>query len=362
MTANADSFSATIPAGEDGDFVRYFITATNSFCDGQSPGDTSQAGQIYSYTVRAGALSINDLQDTKGYAVDISPYTGYIVTVRGVVQSDSTDRLGDYYIQDAADMWSGIWVNDGVFTHIKGDEIEVTGTVEENFGITRINFVTSSTVVTPGVGEFAPVIVTTGEINTGGVNTEAYESVLVRVVDATVTNPHPDAPNNFGEFTIDDGSGPLRVDDLFSAFRGNLDTTFVQDQAISEITGFGYFSFGNAKLTPRNNNDVGPTGGVDVVDGNLPTSFNLEQNYPNPFNPETRIRFAVNQTGAYQLSVFNVLGQPVRTLVNGIQTPNTYEVTWDGRNDAGATVGSGIYFYRLTGEGLSISRKMILLK
>ncbi|MEZ4765496.1 MAG: hypothetical protein R3C26_20640 [Calditrichia bacterium] len=70
-------------------------------------------------------------------------------------------------------MWSGIWVNDGTFTHIYGDEVEVTGTIEEDFGITRINNVTNSVVVVnAGVGAFEPVVLTTGQMVTGALDVE----------------------------------------------------------------------------------------------------------------------------------------------------------------------------------------------
>ncbi|MEZ4765498.1 MAG: T9SS type A sorting domain-containing protein [Calditrichia bacterium] len=118
---------------------------------------------------------------------------------------------------------------------------------------------------------------------------------------------------------------------------------------------------GNTKILPRDTLDVGSSVGIED-DDNLPTAFELEQNFPNPFNPTTSIRYTVNSAGTYKLSVYNVLGQQIRTLVNGFQTPNRYELTWDGRNDKGVAVGSGIYFYKLTGENQNITKKMVLLK
>ncbi|MEZ4745468.1 MAG: T9SS type A sorting domain-containing protein [Calditrichia bacterium] len=363
MNAVADTFAGAIPAQSDGAFVRYFISSVDNVGDRSTlPGDTSRTnGQVYMYTVRQNGLSIRDLQDTHGYRVDVSPYNGYEVTVRGVVMTDSTDFLGDYYIQEAADMWSGIWVNDGTFTHIYGDEVEVTGTIEEDFGITRINNVTNSVVVNAGVGAFEPVVLTTGQMVTGAPDVEPYESVLLRFENVTVTNPFPDAPSNFGEFTIDDGTGGVRVDDRASAFRGNLDSTYALNDNLAFLQGFGYFSFGNTKILPRDTLDVGSSVGIED-DDNHPTAFELEQNFPNPFNPTTSIRYTVNSAGTYKLSVYNVLGQQIRTLVNGFQTPNRYELTWDGRNDKGVAVGSGIYFYKLTGENQNITKKMVLLK
>ena len=106
-----------------------------------------------------------------------------------------------------------------------------------------------------------------------------------------------------------------------------------------------------------------PTGGSPV----LPTSFKLEQNFPNPFNSSTTIRFEVPfEQGRSEvhttLTVYNILGQKVRTLLDERKTAGRYHVIWDGRNDQGSSVASGIYFYRLRIGGNAESKKMTLLK
>lgn len=97
---------------------------------------------------------------------------------------------------------------------------------------------------------------------------------------------------------------------------------------------------------------------------NLPTEFALEQNYPNPFNPTTQISYSVPANGFVNLSVFNVLGQKVTTLVDGEMPIGNHVVEWDGTNDAGTGVSSGVYFYRLTAQdvGFVETKKMMLLK
>jgi hypothetical protein len=92
----------------------------------------------------------------------------------------------------------------------------------------------------------------------------------------------------------------------------------------------------------------------------IPTA--LYPNYPNPFNPATTIRFDLYEAGNVRLAVYNVRGQLVRTLVSGAQPAGHNDVTWDGLDDRGRTVASGVYVYRLeTGDYVS-SRKMVLLK
>ncbi|MBD3257750.1 T9SS type A sorting domain-containing protein [candidate division GN15 bacterium] len=96
----------------------------------------------------------------------------------------------------------------------------------------------------------------------------------------------------------------------------------------------------------------------------LPGTFALDQNYPNPFNPSTVISYSIapGQLDRTTLSVFNVLGRKVATLVDEVQGPGQYEVTWDGSTDGGERVASGIYFYRLTRGEAAETKKMMLVK
>ena len=88
----------------------------------------------------------------------------------------------------------------------------------------------------------------------------------------------------------------------------------------------------------------------------------LGQNTPNPFNPTTMISFTLAQREQVTLSVYDASGKLVRTLVNEVRGTGAHQVTWDGRNNAGATVSSGVYFYRLTAGSFTESRKMVMLK
>jgi len=85
---------------------------------------------------------------------------------------------------------------------------------------------------------------------------------------------------------------------------------------------------------------------------------------PNPFNPVTTITYRIANAGPVRLDVFDVSGRRVRTLVNGIQaaSSNGYRVEWNGRDDAGTPVASGVYFYRLTSPGFTATKKMLLVK
>lgn len=95
----------------------------------------------------------------------------------------------------------------------------------------------------------------------------------------------------------------------------------------------------------------------------VPKEFSLSQNFPNPFNPTTSIAYALPTAAKVNLVIYNMLGQKVATLVDGTpQDPGNYRVNWNGRNDYGATVSSGIYIYRLQAGKFNSTKKMTLIK
>jgi flagellar hook assembly protein FlgD len=94
----------------------------------------------------------------------------------------------------------------------------------------------------------------------------------------------------------------------------------------------------------------------------LPKEYALSQNFPNPFNPTTTIRFALPNDAKVSLKVYDMLGREVRTLIDGNLHVGYQEVMWDGRNNAGIQVASGMYIYRITAGSFVSSKKMLLLK
>jgi hypothetical protein len=107
-------------------------------------------------------------------------------------------------------------------------------------------------------------------------------------------------------------------------------------------------------------------GWTDVEDESgqegLPGEFSLSENYPNPFNPETKIGYSLPRACRVRLEIFNILGQRLRTLVDEDHAAGRAEVIWDGKDDSGKEVSSGIYFYRLRAEDFTEAKKMLLLK
>ncbi|MCX6832803.1 MAG: M6 family metalloprotease domain-containing protein [candidate division Zixibacteria bacterium] len=94
----------------------------------------------------------------------------------------------------------------------------------------------------------------------------------------------------------------------------------------------------------------------------VPNSFELGQNYPNPFNPETRIRFNLPKRSHAILTVYNVLGEKVDELVNGELPAGTHEFIWKPESGSGQSHSSGVYFYRLVADEITLTRKMLLMK
>jgi len=103
--------------------------------------------------------------------------------------------------------------------------------------------------------------------------------------------------------------------------------------------------------------------GADIVTGTESVVSNsLWQNYPNPFNPQTTITFSVKERGLVSLKIYNVAGQLVRTLAREELAAGAHTKVWDGRDDAGQRVSSGVYYYKLVANNFSQTKKMVVLK
>ena len=92
------------------------------------------------------------------------------------------------------------------------------------------------------------------------------------------------------------------------------------------------------------------------------TSFTLKQNYPNPFNPATTIEYEIPKSGEVEVAIFDIQGQKVRELEKNTHDAGSYRIIWDSRNDAGRSVASGTYFYRVQFNGSQLVNKLVLLK
>ena len=160
-----------------------------------------------------------------------------------------------------------------------------------------------------------------------------------------------------------DGGGAMWLETANYKLSSSLGQSITGD-AIGEGETILYTGFWNPwviQMTP-----VKWEGVVD--DAQLPKEFGLRQNYPNPFNPATVIEYALPKASQVRIQIYNILGQRVRNLVDEPQEPGYKMIHWDGKDDYGKEVSSGIYFYRIVahtdqGSGDFIKcRKMTLLK
>jgi C1A family cysteine protease len=106
---------------------------------------------------------------------------------------------------------------------------------------------------------------------------------------------------------------------------------------------------------------IGVTG-VSETEEEKEFTFSLAQNFPNPFNPNTSIQFSLPVSGRVSLKIYNLSGQEVRTLIDEDKRKGEYEVLWDGKDNSGKNVASGIYFYHIRAKNFAETKKMVLLK
>jgi DNA/RNA endonuclease YhcR with UshA esterase domain len=368
-------WEAVIPPQSDGAVVRYFFQAVDTKGqESQLPGDTSAS--IFFYIVRDRELRIKDIQ----YTILSSGASGFVdlkVTVRGIVTADTSDYHPDensslppwVFIQDDTAGWSGILLSGSkAFSARRGDSVEVTGIVDEIFGVTAI-VVDSLRVISSGNPVPEPVFVRTGEVGFkpgGDPDAEMREGMLIEFRDVSITDDDPDRNNyRYREFVVDDGSGPCRVDDhgthTYSISPEDTAlgyTILYKGQRISYLRGVLTYTFGNYKLEPRKNDDFGEITKVIVFrNPNIPDRFELMQNYPNPFNPSTIIEYRLPERTFVSLKIYNILGQEVVTLINEVQDAGSYRVKFEPEG-----ISSGIYFYVLRAGRFMDVKKMVLLK
>ena len=98
------------------------------------------------------------------------------------------------------------------------------------------------------------------------------------------------------------------------------------------------------------------------ADDHLPGAYSLSDNHPNPFNPSTTIEYALGGQALVELSIYDILGRKVRTLIDENKPAGDYSIVWDGRDDSGEPAATGIYFYRIKTDDFTATKKMLLLK
>lgn len=193
---------------------------------------------------------------------------------------------------------------------------------------------------------------------TGAITNSHFHSAQRGISGGVVKNMTFSNGNSTGSWKASDATQPLTsamVDSLFNeALYVNIHTAL---NSGGEIRG---------QLSPGQ----GSLSSVKRISDIVPSEFALEQNYPNPFNPTTTIRFALPKDASVSLKIYDVLGREVRTLINSDVAAGTNTIEWNGKNNTGAQVASGMYIYRIEARqqdggqaGTFIStKKMLMLK
>ncbi len=371
------SWEGTIPAtGVDGAKVDYYIIATDDGEGQDEPKSSTYPTDIeqlqLGYTTQSGDLAISDVQFTE-WPMGDSPYNGCEVTVTGIVTGDTAQYYSFYFqdtytIQSEDGPWNGVifagWDGSQL---TRGDEVTITGTVEEYDNAdpyghyqwdnnTKVIGV-SDVVVNSTGNSVAPMQVSTADLAQDAEEVESYEGCLVTLSNVTVT-----ALNSYDWSVVDESGIACLIDDDMAneaadAFLGALE----EGQSLSTVSGIFVFSFGTYKIEVRDMADLGEVGIGDNVDVQ-PYTYKLYPNFPNPFNPETRIRFEIPERERVKVIIYDILGHHVRTLTNRDYDRGYHVLNWDGRNDGGALVSSGVYVCRIKSGKFIDHHKMTLVR
>ncbi|MBI5836104.1 MAG: T9SS type A sorting domain-containing protein [Candidatus Eisenbacteria bacterium] len=303
---------------------------------------------------RGGITPITMIQ-TPGSQHDSSAIINEWVTTQGVATVGSSEYRsgGAIFIQDMSlASYSGVETYSPPIQVTRGDNVTMAGQVQEFNGKTELGLIFYAVVNSSGNTLPAPVALTVAQMNGSAPATaELYEGMLVattgKVASDTVVDPTR-------TWRLRAGADTIKVDrNALYAYT----PTPGDDVAMCAI--LDYYS-GLWTLAPRATDDMycGPSGPLGVGDGKL--AFALRQSTPNPFNRMASIRYSVAKSAPTALKIYNVNGQLVRSLFDGVRAAGDYSATWDGRNESGKSVSSGIYYYRLSSGNQSLTKKLVL--
>ncbi len=362
------SYLARIPPQPVGTVVGFYIMATDNV--GNTSYEPENApSQVVSYTVvQSVVATIYEVNYTTDPGLDStypSPMIGTLVTVTGVVTANHSVSSTHFYLQDDTDpqstggAWNGVYVYDaGDYSPAIGDKIQLTAEVGEYYGKTELLNIAAYTLISSGNALPPPAVIQTGDIQYDAKIGEPYEGVFIRLNNVTVTNPDADSYHNWH---ISDGSGTAQMDAPATAVQYTYEPKL--NDHIEFILGCVEYTYDQFEIEVRSDDDIGPvTTGVAETSAQVPVEFSLSQNYPNPFNPSTQFIYTVPEDTDLRIEIFNVLGQRVRTLVNGNVQAGRHTVTWNGRDDAQVELASGIYFCRFQAGDIRRVQKMVLMK
>lgn len=361
---------AVLPGRPNLSRVEYWLRAVDT--DGNSlvlpapgPGTAAQ--------YRVGVVSIASIQGTVAAdSCGSSTFAGQAVNVRGVVTHHPAEFDFQYfYVQRGTGTNSGIRVFVPVlhFTPALRDSVSISGIVQESNCETEIVLFPKCGQVLAVKRRVEPRVLPA----VSHVALEQNEGMLVTIAGPIQVASDFDTTGSSFEFRVGNGGDAAWVGgDTFWPDNNGYSYRPVPGHGLDALTGIVMRRTPNTfdgvtrlRLEPRRDNDVDldytdtgdPGGGIDVVG-----AFRLRPNVPNPFNPTTAVEYDLRAAGETRVEIFDARGARVRTLVSGLQPPGPHRVLWDGRDDAGRGVASGLYVVRLRSGADSASHKMLLLR
>jgi Ni,Fe-hydrogenase III small subunit len=311
------------------------------------------------------ATTIYDVQYTTVAGPDgtyPSPMEGQIVTVTGIVNAIDFKGYKDniYITMPTGGPWEGIYVYAcGDTNVVVGDEVEITATVSEYYGLTELTDVTDFSVLSSGNPVPDPMVVQTADL-VDAADAEPYEGCLVELNDVVVTSEQ----TNYGEWYVADASAvPCQMDDGFF-YLDSITPPIVITVGMTWhiLRGMVSYSYDEYEVNPRTPDDM-----IEVASSPnnvVPTGIEFVGCYPNPFNPQTTAFLNLSTDTHITLNVYNIKGEKVRTLLNNTLTAGEHHINWNGKNDDNQNVTSGIYFMHAesnNGDFTSV-KKVLLLK
>jgi len=331
----------------------------------QNPSHTYQNAGTYTVTLKASSDSCFDVETKAGYVIvstvpvanfQGSPTTG--PTPLKVTFTDLSTNNPTAWDWDFGDGTPHSYVKNPSHTYNTPGDYTVTLIVSNNCGSdteTKVNYihaaagpyVYSSSIAVSRLYDrkankyYGKAVITVLDQNNAkvfGATVHAHWSRLTSDSDQGTTN-------HKGQVTFES-------DKISAPHCGN----FMENVDNIVLSGYWYNSgVGETK------DSVYSCVSAKVVAG-IPEEFDLFQNYPNPFNPETDISFSLPEITQVSLVIYNVLGERIRALVNKEMESGVHTIHWDGKDEAGNSVASGIYFYRLKTESFNKTMKMVMMK
>ncbi len=355
---NPALFSVEFPAQPEGTMLEYYVSALDDEGEESAWPEDGEDSDWFPefYVTGQSATTCNEVQSQTYSDGDASLWQCHEATITGTITmgfsdygTDPEDTFRNYIIADDSGMYNALYVYNNNTHDIwldmleRGDNVTITGEITEYNGLTELTYISAFTFNSDG----NPTPATTVDLATLTSDPEGWESVLVHLEDVEIT----DNDLGFGEMEISDGTGTIVLDN-----EGVWDIAFENGDTIDDLTGIITYNFGAWKINPRDNEDF--SGLTDIAEGNLQPVFELQGNFPNPFNPSTRIVYSLGSAAAVELSVYNLNGELVTTLVDGTLPAGSHESVWQAE-----AMASGLYFARLSVDGDAIdTQRMLLIK